>query len=227
VLDSRFLGYKKLKDSPNPVLREKAAYYARELRYAYPVFLPGRLLGPNRNIRQWIGQLERDLHAELGKPTWPQRFKSIVAVGAALWTAVKLKFNLFEHPKLQRTAYRIPGKRWNAFQLWESFQTKTTAPGFSIQVELQHAKQQVWLRLEGALSRTDVEGLSRRIRDSLAQSKARLILDMNKLHVDKMEDLQHFRENLAAYRSRIRIVLPPTSSAHAEWLLLTRSFTHY
>jgi radical SAM superfamily enzyme YgiQ (UPF0313 family) len=227
VLDSRFLGYKKLKDSPNPVLREKAAYYARELRYAYPVFLPGRLLGPNRRIRQWIGQLERDLHAELGQPTWPQRFKSIVAVGAALWSGVKLKFNLFQHPKLQRTAYRIPGKRWNTFHLWEAFQTKTAAPGFSIQVELQHAKQQVWLRLEGALSMTDVEGLSQRIRDSLAQSKARLILDMHKLRLDKMEDLRHLRENLAAYRSRIRVVLPPTSSAHAEWLLLTRCFTHY
>jgi radical SAM superfamily enzyme YgiQ (UPF0313 family) len=227
VLDSRFLGYKKLKDSPNPVLREKAAYYARELRYAYPVFLPGRLLGPNRRIRQWIGQLERDLHAELGQSTWPQRFKSIVAVGAAIWSGIKLKFNLFQHPKLQRTAYRFPGKRWNAFHLWEEFQTKTNAPDFSIQVELQHAKQQVWLRLEGALSRTDVEGLSQRIRDSLAQSKARLILDMHKLRLDKMEDLRHLRENLAAYRSRIRVVLPPTSSAHAEWLLLTRCFTHY
>jgi hypothetical protein len=227
VLDSRFLGYKKLKDSPNPAMREKAAYYAHELRYAYPVFLPGRLLGPNRTIRRWIGQLERDLHAELGRPTWTQRFKSILAVGAALWTAIKLKFNLFEHPSLQRTAYRFPGSRWNAFQIWEELTTRTNAPEFSVRVELQHAKQQVWLRLEGALSRADVEGLSRRIRDSLAKSKSRLVLDMDKLHLDKVEELRHFRENLAAYRSRIRVVLPKISSAHTEWLLLTRCFTHY
>lgn len=111
VLEARFLGYKKLKDSRNPALREKAAYYARELRYAYPVFLAGRLLGPNRRIRQWIGQLERDLRAHLGQPTWPQRLKSVLAVASAAWTAVKLKFHLFEHPRLQRTAYRFPGKR--------------------------------------------------------------------------------------------------------------------
>jgi len=227
VLESRFLGYRKLKDSPNPVLREKAAYYAGELRYAYPVFLPGRWFGPNRRIRQWIGQLERDLHADLGRPTWLQRLKSGLAVGAALWTAVKLKFNLFEHPKLQRTAYRFPGKRWSAFHLWEEFQTKATTSEFSIQVELQHAKQQVWLRLAGALSATDVEGLSRRVRNSLAQSKARLVLDMGRLHLDKMEDLRHLRENLAAYRSRIRVILPNIATAHTEWLLLTRSFTPY
>lgn len=227
VLDARFLGYKKLKNSRNPVLREKAEYYAKELRYAYPVFLPGRLFGPNRRIRQWIGRLERDLYAELGRPTFVQRCKSVLAVGAAMWTAVKLKFNLFEHPKLQRTAYRMAGKRWNAFHLWEEFQTKTAAPGFSIQVELQHAKQQVWLRLEGALSRADLEGLSRRIRDSLAQSKARLVLDMNKLHLDKLDDLRHLREHLADYRSRIRVVLPEVSHAHAELLLLTRCFAQY
>ena len=66
VLETRFLGYLKLKDSPNPILRQKAEYFANELRYAYPVFLAGRLLGPNATIRKWIGDLERRIHAELG-----------------------------------------------------------------------------------------------------------------------------------------------------------------
>ena len=38
VLETRFLGYQKLKNSANPILRQKAAYYAKELRHAYPVF---------------------------------------------------------------------------------------------------------------------------------------------------------------------------------------------
>ncbi|HXU76876.1 MAG TPA: radical SAM protein, partial [Methylomirabilota bacterium] len=45
VLESRLLGYLKLRDSSNEQLRLKAEYYANELRYAYPVFLAGRLLG--------------------------------------------------------------------------------------------------------------------------------------------------------------------------------------
>ena len=68
VLEARLLGYLKLKDSPNPRLRQKAEYYAKELRNAYPVFLAGRLLGPNAAVRRWIGELQRRIHAELGAP---------------------------------------------------------------------------------------------------------------------------------------------------------------
>jgi len=227
VLETRFLGYLKLKDSPNPVLRQKAGYFARELRYAYPVFLPGKLFGPNARIRKWIRDLESRIHAELGRPAFGQRWKSVMAVGAALWTGLTLKLDLFQHPRLQRTAYRLPGKRWSAFELWEEFQKKHPRPNFSVQVELQHAKQQVWMRLEGVLSARDAEGLGQRIRDSLARSRSRLVLDLNKLHWDKVEDLRPLREKLAAYRSRIRVVLPKLSAAHPELLLLASMFHHY
>ena len=227
VLETRFLGYLKLKDSPNPVLRQKAEYFARELRYAYPVFLPGKLFGPNARIRKWIGDLESRIHAELGRPAFGQKLKSVMAVGAALWTGLTLKLDLFQHPQLQRTTYRLPGKRWSAFELWEEFQKKHPRPNFSVQVELQHAKQQVWMRLEGVLSARDAEGLGQRIRDSLARSRSRLVLDLNKLHWDKVEDLRPLREKLAAYRSRIRVVLPRLSAAHPEWLLLASMFHHY
>jgi len=227
VLETRFLGYLKLKDSPNPVLRQKAEYFARELRYAYPVFLPGRLLGPNATIRKWIGDLERRIHAELGQPPLKQRFKSVMAVGAALWTVVTLKLDLFQHPRLQRTTYRLPEKSWGKFHLWEEFHAKVSSPNFSVKVELQHARQQVWMRLEGALSAKDAEGLGQRIRDSLARSKNRLVLDLNKLHWNKTDDLRPLCEKLSAYRSRIRVVLPKLSAAHPELLLIASMFHHY
>jgi len=217
----------KLKDSPNPLLRQKAEYFAKELRFAYPVFLPGRLLGPNAAVRKWIGDLEQRIHAEFGRPALGQRFKSFMAVGAALWTSLTLKLDLFQHPKLQRTTYRMPDKRWSAFDLWEEFQGKVSAPNFSVKVELQHAKQQVWMRLEGALSATDAEGLGQRLRDSLARSRNRLVLDLNKLHWDKVEDLRPLTEKLTAYRSRIRLILPKLSAAHPELLLLASTFYHY
>ncbi len=226
VLESRLLGWQKLKDSPNPILRAKAEYFANELRYAYPVFLPGKLFGPNREIRRWIGALEKQAHAELGAPTFGQRCKSLLAVGAAAWTAVTLKFNLFQHPKLLRTSYRMPEKRWTAFHLWEELQQKVSSPEFSLQVELQHAKQQVWMRLEGTLSKHQAERLGCRIGESLARSKNRLILDLNKLHWDKVEDLAPLRDKLAAYRSRIRLV-SPNLAAHPDVALLTAFFEMY
>ncbi len=148
-------------------------------------------------------------------------------MGAALWTGLTLKLNLFQHPKLQRTTYRTPEKSWSAFHLWEDFHSQVSIPNLSIKVELQHAKQQVWMRLEGALASKHVESFSQQLRDSLERSKSRLVLDLNKLHWDKVEDLQPLREKLAAYRSRIRVVLPKISSAHPELLLLANMFHHY
>lgn len=227
VLEGRFLGYQKLKNSPNPRMRAKAEHYARELRVAYPVFLAGRLFGPNTAVRRWIGDLERRIHAELGRPDLGQRSKSIMAVGAALWTAVTLKLDLFQHPKLLRTTYRLPDKRWGAFEMWEELHRKVASPDFSIQVELQHAKKQVWMRLEGALSSADAEGLAHRIHESLAQSKNRLVLDFNELQWDKATDLKPLRDKLASYRSRIRVVLPNLSATHPELILIAGMFHNY
>jgi len=92
---------------------------------------------------------------------------------------------------------------------------------------LQHAKQQVWMRLEGALSSKDAEGLAQRLRDSLARSKSRLVLDLNKLHWDKVEDLKPLREKLSEYRSQIRLILPKLATTHPEWLMLAGMFELY
>ncbi len=206
MLEARLLGCQKLKNSPNPILRAKAEYDATELRVACPVFLAGRLLGPNAAVRRWISDLERRIHAELGCPVPGERFKSVLAVGAALWTALSLKMDWFQHPRLIRTTYRLPDKSWSAFEMWEELHRKFTSPEFSVQVELQHAKQRMWLRLEGALSANDAEGLAHRISESLARSKNHLVLDLKKLHWDKATDLQPLREKLANYRSRIRVI---------------------
>lgn len=227
VLETRWLGYQTLRDSPNPRLRDKAAYYARELRGAYPAFLAGRWLGPNAKVRAWIQDLERRIHATLGPPTLAERAQSVAAVAAALWTGLTLKLDLFQHPRLIRTTYRLPDKRWNAFELWEEFQRKVAFPGLSVRVELQHATQQVWLRLEGVLSGADAEGLGQRLHDSLARSRNHLILDLKRLHWDKVDSLAPLRDKLAAYRDRIRLVLPKLSAAHPELLLLAGLFQHY
>ncbi len=227
TLEGCLLGYRKLKDSPNRFLRQKAQYYARELRAAYPAFLAGRLLGPNAVVRRWIGGLERQIHAELGAPVLAQRLRSVMAVGAALWTGLTLKLNLFQHPGLMRTAYRMPVKRWAGFERWEEFHRKIAIPTLSIQVELQPANHQVWMRLEGALSAAESEGLGQRLRDSLTRSKSRLVLDLKKLQWDKVDHLRPLREKLAAHRSRIRLVLPKLAVAHPEVILLAGMFQHY
>jgi radical SAM superfamily enzyme YgiQ (UPF0313 family) len=227
VLEARLLGYQKLKLSPNPLLRRKAEYYAKELGVAYPIFLAGKLLGPNAGVRRWIADLERQLHAELGQPSFAMQFKSVLALGSALWTGLTLKLNLFQHPKLKRTTYRLPSEGRHTADLWESITRKVSMPNLSIQVEQQHAKELVWMRLEGSLSPAEAEGLGLRIRDSLARSKSRLVLDLKRLHWEKIANLRPLAEKLASYRSRIRVVLPRLSAAHPELLVLASMFHHY
>jgi hypothetical protein len=107
-----------------------------------------------------------------------------------LWSGLTLKLDLFQHPKLMRTEYRVPNERWGTFAAWEGLQRKFASPDFSVKVELQHARQQVWMRLEGALSAKNAEGLAHRISESLERSKGRLVLDLKKLHWDKRTDLR-------------------------------------
>jgi hypothetical protein len=149
-----------------------------------------------------------------------------MAVGAALWTGLTLRLDLFQHPRLQRTAYRLPVKSWSAFDLWEEFQAKTASPNFSVRVEMQHAKRQVWMRLEGTPSNSEAERLAQRLSDSLALSKNRLVLDLKRLQWNRAEDLLPLREKLARYRDRIRVILPKLSAAHPELLLLASMFRH-
>ncbi len=222
-LEARLLGYHKLKDSTNPALRGKAAHYAKELRNAYPVFLAGRLFGPNAAIRREIHDLQRRVQAALGRPTPLDRLKSVVALGGAVWTAFTLKFDLFQHPRLRRTTYRLPGQA----RLWEDLPRQIQTPELSVQVELQHQPKQVWLRLEGVLAAAHVEDLAHRLQESLARTKGRLVLDLGKLHWDKVDNLQPLRDRLAAYRNRVRLILPKLSAAHPELALLAAMFQHY
>ncbi len=135
VLETLLLGYLKLKDSTNPNLQQKAAFYAKELRKSYPAFLPGRLFGPNAAIRRWIGELERRIYRELGAATLTQRLLSFVAVGAAMWTWLTLRFDFLQHPGLQRKTYRLPDASWNPSELLEKLHEEASMPNVSLKTD--------------------------------------------------------------------------------------------
>ena len=106
-------GYLKWKDSPIPIMRKKAEFFAAFLRSSYPAFMPGRLFGPTRETRRALGRLQKRVHSLIGKPNLKERLLSAGAVPAALWTALTLKLNLFQHPKLIRHEFRMPSPRPN------------------------------------------------------------------------------------------------------------------
>jgi len=155
-------------------------------------------------------------------------FQTVAPV--TLFASLKaLTFRLWDERRRKLVGYGAlkAGRRWSAFAFQEEMQREISLPDFSVRVELQPARKQVWVRLEGPLSSAGAEGLGRRIREALARSKGRLVLDLNQLHWDRVGDLRPLREKLAAYRSRIRLILPKLAAAHPEVILLASMFQHY
>ncbi len=101
-------GYLKWKDSAIPIMRKKAELFGSFVRGAYPAFLPGRWLGPTRETRRELRELEKRCRQVLGNPTLAEKLLGLGAVAAAALTALTLKLNLFQHPRLIRKEHRFP-----------------------------------------------------------------------------------------------------------------------
>ena len=212
-------GYLKLRESPSPFLRAKAERIATDLRKAYPVFLAGRLLGPTAQIRRWIGRLQKQVHAELGSPTWTERIESVAAVGLASWTALTLRLGLFQHPPLVRNTFRMSDA--SCGRAWERLRGEDPA-GLSIQVERRPAST-VWVLLEGRLTASAAGRFVADMRAALARRKDQVVLDLAGLAGQEDGAVGELAAGLRGHRDRIRIILPRIG----EFAVLTAIFRLY
>jgi radical SAM superfamily enzyme YgiQ (UPF0313 family) len=230
IVDTRCVGFKKWKGSSSNFLRKKAIDLAKDLRKAYLVFLIGRLLGPNGRIRSWIRELEYKVRADLGTPTLAEKLMSVGALGAAAWTALKLRMGIFQHPHLGRVSFRMPeeGLGLWATQIWESLRDESLSPHLSIQADLQHAKRHVWVRLNGMLDSLRAERLAKRIKEFFEKDRGKVILDLENVEVSEGKALDTLANRLKAYRRRIQIRLPRNyMNRAAQFLLLAQMFRFY
>lgn len=219
-------GHLTLKGAEGAYLQAKSAAFAKDVRKSYPIFLPGKLLAP-AGSRERISALERRAYAALGAPTFSERLQSVAALGAALWTGLCLKLGWFQHPGMTRTAYRPqPSEAWTTFPAWQRIPEAVAAAQAAVRVDLDHARQQVWLRLEGRLGKDEAERLWAELSRSLEECKGRVVLDMKKLQLDP-ELSRSMASALEGYRRRLRVILPQLQHAHPELLLVAQLFRHY
>ncbi len=218
ILETRLLGYLRLKDAPNPLLRKKAQTFASYIRKAYPAFLAGRVLGPTREVRQWIADLESRTHLVCGRPTWIERVLSVAALGLAAWTGVTLKLGLFQHPRLVRHTFRMPQESLPA-RVWRHLRREDPA-GHQVEVELR-PEFTVWVRVEGRLALSGAEKLVAGLRKALGRTEDRLVLDLVHLLQVEREAVERIAEGLKEYRDRIRIVMPLRGEVAALAALFT------
>jgi radical SAM superfamily enzyme YgiQ (UPF0313 family) len=206
-LETWLLGHLKLKESPDPLLRAKSRHFASELRKAYPAFLAGRVLGPTREIRRWIGELQTRIHRTVGRPTWSERLLSVAGLGMAAWTGLTLKLGLFQHPRLIRHTFRMPQASRPA-AAWHRLWNEVPAT-HEVEVELR-PESTVWVRVQGELALAGAERLAAGLRDALRRTEDRLILDLRRLLQAEPRAAERFAAGLKHYRDRIRVVMPLT-----------------
>jgi len=211
-LGTWLIGHLALKDSPDPILRAKAQRIAVEIRQAYPAFLAGRLLGPTAVVRRSIADLERRIHAVIGRPTLVERAQSVAALGLAAWTGLTLKLGLFQHPSLMRHTFRMP-EDGRPRRAWRRLRP-ASAESHQVEVELR-PESTVWVRLKGRLALAGAETLATGLREALRRTEDRLILDLRRLMPSEPAAAERLASALAAYRDRIRVVMPPTGEMAA------------
>lgn len=203
-------GWEGMTDDPRPELRRKAAYLAGQVRRVYPLFLAGRLLGPNPRIRRWVAAFERRAHRAFGAPTLAERALAWAAVGAALLTRLSLRVDWFQHPRLAPSRYRW--REEGALErLWGE-----AKDGAANQLTLRWAqagRSFAWLGVEGALDAVNGKAFGETMRARLEAGAQTWVINLERLESADRAALAALARSLRAHRRRIRLVLPPPGPA--------------
>jgi radical SAM superfamily enzyme YgiQ (UPF0313 family) len=102
-----FEGYKKLRNSPNPLLRARAEAKLKTIRSALPGIVPATLFGPNERTRSEARALLRDVRRAIGPLSALERIQCACAPLLAAWTAIVNRLRIFQQPGLLRVEHRV------------------------------------------------------------------------------------------------------------------------
>jgi len=106
VLGAWFEGYRNLKASSRPLLRERADRMRRYVRKALPGIYPAIRFGPNRERRAEARRFVRDIEEEFGPLSPTERLESWATMPLSLWTWLTGTLGLFQQPRLLRIEHR-------------------------------------------------------------------------------------------------------------------------
>ena len=99
-------GHEHLRDSPNPLLRARAAKLRESARAVMPTFLAAKLLLSSREARRRARELERDLVASTGPRTLGERLSSPFAAGLGAASEAAARLGILQQPGLLRVEHR-------------------------------------------------------------------------------------------------------------------------
>lgn len=204
VVKTMLRGYITHKDSTNSILRKKALRFATEIKKAYPILTAGKILAPNKKTRKDISLLTGQIYKTFGKPSLLQNLASLLIFFFIGWTAVKIKLNLFQHPKTSRKTWRIPPPQFSLSFLTEKFKSQET---FLVSVYENCFKEKIIIRAEGVLDRERVRHFVTEIKNVSLERRGKILLDFSKLKIDS-KCYTFLKELLVEFRLKLKIFFP-------------------
>lgn len=111
VLESWFEGYQNLKNSIQPLLRDRAKKMRQYVRSALPGIYPAIWFGPNRERRADARRFLEEIIKELGPLSAKEQVARWGTVPFSFWTWMTEKLGLFQQPRLLRMEHRLRSRR--------------------------------------------------------------------------------------------------------------------
>jgi radical SAM superfamily enzyme YgiQ (UPF0313 family) len=105
VIEAWFEGWRHLKKSSSPILRDRAQRMREYVEIALPGLYTAAFLGPNHLQRYRTRQLIRRIGLELGKPGLGDRLSGWGSLLLAAYTWLTSRLDIGQQPRLLRVAY--------------------------------------------------------------------------------------------------------------------------
>ena len=149
--------------------------------------------GPNPEA---AARLQAEIEATLGPASLARRCLALVAPLAAAWTRFTLKYDCFQHPRLQRRSYRC--SHW------------PLRPGKigSLRVDIERSLKPTVVKLEGAMDRASARRLAAGILSHLKATDAHVHLIVAEGTHATPRHLRILEKWVTRERHRVSVTIP-------------------
>ncbi len=189
-------GYLRYKDSPDELLRIRAAQYRRECVMALPLFPTAIRTAPSPEVSAWLSDLQQRIRSLAGTGGVKNALLAAIVPISAAVQQFKLDHLGYAQPKLLRTEYRAElrkaGSAEGAFSIVSRPQP---FDGHTLVVDLL-----------GAFDSLSIAAARKKIETYLAEHRGHLALSFAGLTRHEPGALMALLEKLKAYRERIKLI---------------------
>jgi anti-anti-sigma regulatory factor len=199
-IEKQFTGYKRFRNSPDPLLKKQADWYKKACLEALPIFPTAVKYAPTEEITAKISRLEQAMKQELGTGGLVNKILGAIVPLLAKVEKFKLKHFAYPQVKMERNAYRMT----------EGLHLPAILKGDGI-LKLKprkqlKAKEPLIVDLKGNFNRTTAILLKKKVKVHLKKNPGPLAIDFSEVVCTKRNSLLVFLKKLKYNKKRISII---------------------